>query len=256
VGVVEVRWGILGTGTIARQFATGLEDLPEAECLAVGFRSKASADRFADALDIPRRYASYEDLAGDPDVDVVYVATPNVFHEENVALCLKSGKAVLCEKPLTVNAREAERLVGLAREMGLFLMEGMWTRFFPLMGLMRALISGGAIGEARLLAADFGYRVGVDPAHRRFAPALGGGARVHRRATSRRWRRPWPSPGSWTRAADAVGPELPERAKERPLEYAILAGAGCRKTDLTPRAGDAHDQLRRAGAERGIPHPG
>jgi dihydrodiol dehydrogenase / D-xylose 1-dehydrogenase (NADP) len=176
VGVVEVRWGILGTGTIARQFATGLEDLPEAECLAVGFRSKASADRFADALDIPRRYASYEDLAGDPDVDVVYVATPNVFHEENVALCLKSGKAVLCEKPLTVNAREAERLVGLAREMGLFLMEGMWTRFYPLMGRVRTLISGGAIGEARMLAADFGYRVEVDPAHRRFAPALGGGA--------------------------------------------------------------------------------
>jgi len=171
-----VRWGILGTGAIARRFVEGLETLPEAEVLAVGSRSEASAEGFAETRGIPRRYGSYEELVADPDVDVVYVATPHPFHAENAELCLGAGKAVLCEKPFTVNAAEAERVVGLARERGLFLMEGMWTRFFPLMERVRALTSGGEIGELRMLAADFGFRTGVDPASRLFAPELGGGA--------------------------------------------------------------------------------
>ena len=175
-GVKAVRWGILGTGAIARQFVEGLGALPEAEVLAVGSRSEASAERFAEERGIPRRYASYEDLAADPDLDVVYVATPHPFHAENAELCLAAGKAVLCEKPFTVNAAEAERVVALARERGLFLMEGMWTRFFPLMERVRALISTGGIGEPRMLKADFGFRAPLDPASRLFAPDLGGGA--------------------------------------------------------------------------------
>ncbi|MDQ4127047.1 MAG: Gfo/Idh/MocA family oxidoreductase [Actinomycetota bacterium] len=171
-----VRWGILGTGAIARQFVEGLGSLPEAEVLAVGSRSEASAEKFAQERGIPRRYASYEDLAADPDLDVVYVATPHPFHAGNAELCLGAGKAVLCEKPFTVNAAEAERVVGLARERGLFLMEGMWTRFFPLMERVRALISNGGIGELRMLTADFGFRTDLDPASRLFAPDLGGGA--------------------------------------------------------------------------------
>ena len=171
-----VRWGILGTGAIARQFVEGLGALPEAEVLAVGSRSEASAERFAGERGIPRRYASYEDLAADPDLDVVYVATPHPFHAENAELCLRAGKAVLCEKPFTVNAAEAERVAGLARENGLFLMEGMWTRFFPMMERVRALISEGGIGEPRMLSADFGFRAPLDPASRLFAPDLGGGA--------------------------------------------------------------------------------
>ncbi len=170
------RWGMLGTGTIARQFVEGLNALPEAEVLAVGSRSRVSAERFAEERGIPRRYASYEDLAADPDVDVVYVATPHPFHADNVELCLRAGKAVLCEKPFTVNAGEAGRVVGLARERGLFLMEGMWTRFFPLMERVRTLISNGGIGELRMLTADFGFRAPLDPASRLFAPDLGGGA--------------------------------------------------------------------------------
>ena len=170
------RWGILGTGAIARQFVEGLGELPEAEVLAVGSRSEASAEKFAEDRDIPRRYGTYEDLAADPDVDVVYVATPHPFHAGNVELCLGAGKAVLCEKPFTVNAAEAERVIGLARERGLFLMEGMWTRFFPLMGELRRLLSAGVIGEPRMLTADFGFRDEFDPRSRKFDPGLGGGA--------------------------------------------------------------------------------
>ena len=172
----KVRWGILGTGAIARQFVEGLIYLPEAEVLAVGSRSEASAAEFADEREIPRRYASYDDLAADPDIDVVYVATPHPFHADNAELCLEAGKAVLCEKPFTVNAAETERVVWLARDRGLFLMEGMWTRFFPLMEKLRRLVSDGAIGEVRMLNVDFGFRTDLDPASRLFDPKLGGGA--------------------------------------------------------------------------------
>ena len=172
----KFRWGILGTGSIARQFVRGLNSVPEAEVLAVGSRSEASAAKFADKRNIPRRHASYQALASDPDVDVVYIATPHPFHAENATLCLEAGKAVLCEKPFCVNAAEAERVVGLAREKGLFLMEGMWTRFFPLMGEVRRLVSEGALGEVRMLNVDFGFRADPDPASRLFAPGLGGGA--------------------------------------------------------------------------------
>jgi len=174
--VDRVRWGILGTGGIARQFAAGLRDTPDAEILAAGSRSEDSAGEFAGAFSIPRHYPSYEELAADLDVDVIYVATPHVFHEEHVTLCLNSGKTVLCEKPMTINARQTGRLIQLARDRNLFLMEGMWTRFFPLMERVRAMISDGAIGEARMLSVDFGFRAGHDPAHRLFDPALGGGA--------------------------------------------------------------------------------
>ena len=172
----KFRWGILGTGSIARQFVRGLNSVPEAEVLAVGSRSEASAAKFADKRNIPRRHASYQALASDPDVDVVYIATPHPFHAENATLCLEAGKAVLCEKPFCVNAAEAERVVGLAREKGLFLMEGMWTRFFPLMEEVRRLISEGSLGEVRMLNVDFGFRAEPDPASRLFAPGLGGGA--------------------------------------------------------------------------------
>jgi predicted dehydrogenase len=174
--VEKVRWGILGTGAIARRFVQGLNSVPEAEVLAVGSRSRASAQEFADKRNIPRRHASYDDLVSDPDVDVVYIATPHPLHAENATLCLLAGKAVLCEKPFSVNAAEAERVVKLARERGLFIMEGMWTRFFPLMEEVRRLASEGVIGEVRMLNVDFGFRAGLDPASRLFDPKLGGGA--------------------------------------------------------------------------------
>jgi predicted dehydrogenase len=107
---------------------------------------------------------------------VVYIATPHPIHAGNATLCLEAGKAVLCEKPFSVNAAEAERVVELARERGLFIMEGMWTRFFPLMEEVRRLVSEGAIGEVRMLNVDFGFRADLDPASRLFDQRLGGGA--------------------------------------------------------------------------------
>ena len=172
----KVRWGILGTGAIARQFVRGLRSLPEAEVFAVGSRSEASAAKFADERNIPRRHASYDALASDPDVDVIYIATPHPFHAENATLCLRAGKAVLCEKPFCVNAAQAERVIELARERRLFIMEGMWTRFFPLMEELRSLLSEGAIGGVRMLNVDFGFRADLDPASRLFEKRLGGGA--------------------------------------------------------------------------------
>src|SRR5919112_2928154 len=172
----SVSWGILGTGGIAHEFATGLHDTPDAETLAVGSRTEDSAREFAASFGIPRHYGSYAELVSDPDVDVVYVATPHPFHAENVTLCLEAGKPVLCEKPMTVNAAQAERLIALAQDEDLFLMEGMWTRFFPLMERVRHLIPSGAIGEPRLLHVDFGFRAPFDPSQRLFNPDLGGGA--------------------------------------------------------------------------------
>jgi predicted dehydrogenase len=174
--VRKFRWGILGTGAIAKQFVQGLRSVPDAEVFAVGSRSEASAAKFAVKWNISRRHASYEDLASDPDVDVVYIATPHPFHAQNATLCLQAGKAVLCEKPFCVNAAEAERVVELARKKRLFIMEGMWTRFFPLMEEVRRLVSEGAIGEVRMLNVDFGFRAELDPASRLFDQRLGGGA--------------------------------------------------------------------------------
>ncbi len=172
-----IRWGILGTGRIAGDFARGLASLPDAALVAVGSRSQEAADAFGDRAGVVRRHPSYEALAADPEVDAIYVATPHPLHAENSLLCLRAGKAVLCEKPFTVNAGEAEAVVALARARGLFLMEAMWWRFFPLMGELRRLLAAGAIGEPRMLAADFGFRVAApNPAGRLFNPALGGGA--------------------------------------------------------------------------------
>jgi predicted dehydrogenase len=171
-----IRWGILGSGWIASEFAQGLAELPDAELAAVGSRTAASADRFADKFQVPRRHASYQALAGDPDVDVIYVATPNPLHREHCLLCLNSGKPVLCEKPFALNANQAGDMIRTARENKLFLMEAMWSRVFPLMAKVRALVDEGAIGEVQMLVADLCIRFDFDPSDRRYAPDLGGGA--------------------------------------------------------------------------------
>jgi predicted dehydrogenase len=172
----KIRWGILGTGNIAHSFATGLPVVTDAELLAVGSRSQKTADTFGDEFNVPRRYATYEDLANDPDIDAVYISSPHTAHFENSMLCLRAGKAVLCEKPFTINAVQAEELIGFARSQRLFLMEAVWTRFLPVLERVRQLLAEQAIGEPRMLAADFGFRTGFNPKGRLFDPALGGGA--------------------------------------------------------------------------------
>ena len=171
-----IRWGILGTGSIAKQFARGLADTPDAVLQSVGSRTQDSADAFGEAFSVPTRHASYEALANDPEVDAIYVSTPHPFHKDNSILCLQAGKAVLCEKPFTINAAEAKAVVEVARARGVFLMEAMWSRFFPAMQQVKKWLDEKAIGEVRLVNADFGFRAGINPEGRLFNPALGGGA--------------------------------------------------------------------------------
>ena len=171
-----LRWGIIGTGNIARKFATGLAALPDAELVAVGSRTQETADAFGAQFNIPHRHAGYEALALDPQVDAVYIATPHSLHRENSLLCLAAGKAVLCEKPFTINAAEAGEVIDFARQKGCFLMEAMWTRYLPLMVKVRALLAENALGDVRMLAADFGFGSRFNPQSRLYNPELGGGA--------------------------------------------------------------------------------
>lgn len=172
----RIGWGILATGTIAQKFCEGLKLLGDAELVAVASRSMEKARAFGAEYGVKRAYGSYEELVRDPEVDIVYIATPHPMHFENAMLCLEAGKAVLCEKPFTMNAREAEALIAFAREKGLFLMEAMWTRYLPAIVKVREWLSKGLIGEVRFLKADFGYRCAWDPEGRLLNPVLGGGA--------------------------------------------------------------------------------
>jgi len=171
----RIRWGILGTGAVASEFAIALRRLPDAELAAVGSRDPARAAAFAGARGVARAHGSYEDLVADAGVDVVYVATPNSRHREDCLLALGAGRAVLCEKPFATSAREAREVVALARAKGLFCMEGLWTRCFPIVERAEALVRGAAIGEPLALQADFGVAFSSRD-HRVFRPELGGGA--------------------------------------------------------------------------------
>ena len=171
----KVRWGILGTGKIAKAFASALKDTPDAQLAGVGSRNLASADWITREFG-GTAYASYEDLVHAPDVDLVYVGTPHPMHYENVRLALEAGKGVLCEKAFTVNRRQAEELVQLAREKNLFLMEAMWTRFLPALAEVRRIVDSGEIGTVRQVNADLGFKAEFGPEHRLFNPVLGGGA--------------------------------------------------------------------------------
>jgi len=171
----QVRWGILGTGKIAKTFAAALQDTPGAVLAGVGSRSGDGAAAFAAQFGATP-YASYEALVAAPDIDLVYVGTPHPMHAQNVRLALEAGKGVLCEKPFTMNRREAEPLVALAREKGLFLMEAMWTRFLPALAEVRRIVAAGEIGPVRQVIADIGFKPDVGPEHRLFNPDLGGGA--------------------------------------------------------------------------------
>jgi len=173
---MAVRWGILGCGSIAGQFARGLPFAPGATLAAVGSRSFEKASKFAEEHGAGLAFGSYDELAACEEVDAVYVATPHPMHCHDTLLCLDNGKAVLCEKPFAINAGEVRQMVDKARAKNLFLMEAMWTRCFPIMARLRELLAEGRIGDPRFVSADFGFRAGFDPKSRLFDPALGGGA--------------------------------------------------------------------------------
>ncbi len=172
----QVRWGILGTGKIARAFAAALAGLPDAVLAGVASRSGDKADAFAAEFGAAAAYGSYEALAAADDIDLVYIATPHPQHAANALLVLESGKGALVEKAFTVNAREAAEVVALARAKNLFLMEAMWTRFLPALAEVKRIIASGEIGEVSQVVADFGFTASFGPEHRAFNPELGGGA--------------------------------------------------------------------------------
>lgn len=174
--VKKIKWGIMGTGWIAEKFAEDLAHVGNGEGLAAGSRTKESATKFAEKFGLPRAYGSYEELVNDPDIDAIYVATPHPYHRENVLTALNAGKAVLCEKPFTVNSAELEQLISSAKQQNLFLMEAMWTRFLPPIVQVRKWLEEGRIGEVKLVKAEFGFRSDWNPEGRLLNPQLGGGA--------------------------------------------------------------------------------
>ena len=170
------RWGMLAPGKIAHKFASGLQYVPGAELYAIASRDEVKAKNFADQYHAPVSYGSYEALATDPLVDIIYIATPHTFHMENTLLCLEHGKAVLCEKPLAINSYQVETMIQSAKENDSFLMEAVWSRFLPNIHRAKELVESGKIGVINHLEADFGFKADYDPHSRLFDPALGGGA--------------------------------------------------------------------------------
>jgi predicted dehydrogenase len=170
-----LRWGILGTGGIAHSQTKDLLD-NGFTVTAVGSRNQESAESFAAEFGIGTAHGSYEALAADPEVDVIYVSTPHPFHAANALLALDAGKHVLVEKSFTVTAADARAVVDRAAEKGLVVLEAMWTRWLPHMVRIREIIAAGTIGEVRLVIADHNQKLPTDPAHRINNPELAGGA--------------------------------------------------------------------------------
>ncbi len=173
---MTLSWGIAATGRIARTVGLVIAAHPRMQVAAVGSRDADRAAVLAADLDAPASYGSYEELVVDPAVQAVYVATPHAQHAAVVELALSAGKAVLCEKPMTAALEETERLAALARTSGVFLMEGMWMRFNPLVRRLHDLVRDGGLGVPRALHASFGFAAEQDPTGRLWDPALGGGA--------------------------------------------------------------------------------
>ncbi|KAE8259059.1 hypothetical protein A4X13_0g1276 [Tilletia indica] len=184
------RWGILATGSIAKVFSKDLlvdpssRDVADVSHKIVAVASSSSVDRAqAFIKDIgleqqaPTAYGSYEEIVQDSNVDIVYVATPHAFHYRDVMLCLKHNKHVLCEKPFTINEKQAQRIFSVAKEKKLFVMEAVWTRFFPIVAEIQDLVhKQHVLGKIRRVQSDLSVYFAPDPKHRVFAPELGGGA--------------------------------------------------------------------------------
>lgn len=176
----RIRWGVLAPGRIARTFASDLALVPDAELVATGSRSPERAAEFAARFG-GVAHGSYEALVSDPSVDVVYVASPHALHDQHTRMALQAGKAVLCEKPMTLDADSTTALFEEAATRGLFLMEAMWTACHPTIRKLLELLADGEHGTARQVHADLGFVVpgatgGGDPTDRLLDPALGAGA--------------------------------------------------------------------------------
>lgn len=172
----KIKWGIIGLGKIAHKFAADLQLSESAILQGVASRDLKKAKKFSTDYDSMKYYGSYQDLIKDPEIDIVYIATPHVFHFENTMMCLKNRKAVLCEKPMGINAEEVALMVKEARARNLFLMEGLWTRFIPATEKLLDILAQKQIGEVELVTADFGFKAEINPETRLYNKNLGGGS--------------------------------------------------------------------------------
>jgi len=170
-----LKWGILGCGRIARKFAADLRHVEGAELTALGSRSAENVNDFAREFPARHLHTSYEELAKDPEVDVIYVATPHNLHYENTLLCLNQGKAVLCEKAFAMNLRQAQEMVDLSRRNKVFLMEALWTKFMPHYQKMMEIVKSGQLGQIKSVLVNFGFAPTAPIPQRLFDPALAGG---------------------------------------------------------------------------------
>ncbi len=171
-----VKWGIIGAGQIAIKFATALNSLDHTELTAIASRDIMKAKEFAARFQVKKAYGSYEEMIRDPEIDVIYIGTPHTEHKAHAKLCIEAGKAVLCEKPFTLNYNEAKELVELSKNKNVFLMEAMWTKFLPVTRIVKQWINNKIIGEIKYMNVSFGFRTEFDPNSRLYDPKLGGGA--------------------------------------------------------------------------------
>ena len=171
----KLRWGLIATGSASEAFIVGLKQSTTGEALAVGSRTQAAADAFGEKHAIPRRYGTYQALLDDPDIDVVYIATPHPMHLEWAVKAAQAGKHILVEKPIGMNEREAAAMIHAARRHDVFLMEAFVFRCHPQFRMLGRLIGEGAIGEVRIVQASLGFSTRQGPEGRYFSRALGGG---------------------------------------------------------------------------------
>ena len=170
------KWGIIGPGKIAQKFAGALAAVPNATLHAVASRDIEKAKQFATEYNAPFFYDNYETLANDKEIDAVYIATPHSFHYAHVLLCLQKKKAVLCEKPMSVNYASTAEMIKAAKENDVFLMEAMWSRFLPIINKTLEIIQEGVIGELKYVNADFGFVAPFNKDSRLYDLKLGGGS--------------------------------------------------------------------------------
>ena len=173
----KIRFGIVGTGTIAHRFANAIKNVPDAQLVAVASRTKENAEIFGDEFDIPVRFDSYEKMAESDVIDAAYIAVPHSGHIGFSCLMMNNGKHVICEKPMAVNAAEAEEMFRCAKENNVLLMEAMWARLVPGTIKMLELVENGILGEILGVEGKFCYTMDEDEMdHHVFKPENGGGS--------------------------------------------------------------------------------
>jgi predicted dehydrogenase len=171
----KIRWGILGCGNIAAKFAADLQYVDGAQLVAVGSRNQLTAQEFAKRFAVPNMHGSYEALAGDKAVDVIYVATPHGLHHEHVLLCIENKKSVLCEKAFALNLRQTKEMIDAATKQQVFLMEALWTKFLPNYAVVQEMLKSGRLGNLKSMQTSFGFIPKTPLAARIYEPKLGGG---------------------------------------------------------------------------------